>query len=147
MNSEKITVIQFMIFLFIYLFFKKQLDIIIDFKYPTYEKFKYANLFWKILVNLRRFLSTLVFLIILGFLYFYKLDSYIFYFLIVIIISFIMYLAFDERLIYLFIQKNNTNDKIVKFMDIYGTTIRDIILLLYSMYVIFKIFRFLIPLR
>ena len=67
MNSEKITVIQFMIFLFIYLFFKKQLDIIIDFKYPTYEKFKYANLFWKILVNLRRFLSTLVFLIILGY--------------------------------------------------------------------------------
>lgn len=144
MNSEDTKVIEFMICLFIYVFFKKELDVIIDIKYPTYDKLKDANFFWKFLVNLRRFLSFSVILTILVFLNFYKVDSYIFIFCLLMIISFIMYLAFDERLIYLFIQKNSTNDEIVNFMDIYGTTIRDIIFLLYSIYVVFKIFN---PLR
>jgi len=140
MNSEDSKVIEFMIYLFIYLFFKKELDVTIDIKYPTYDKLKDANFFWKFLVNLRRFLSILINLSILVFLYFYKVNSYIFNFCLLMMISFIMYLAFDERLIYLFIQKNSTNDEIVNIMDIYGTTIRDIIFLLYSIYVVFKIF-------
>jgi len=139
MNSEDSKVIEFMIYLFIYVFLKKELDFIIDIKYPTYEKLKDANFFWKFLVNLRRFLSILINLTILVFLYFYKVNSYIFNFCLLMMISFIMYLAFDERLIYLFIQKNSTNDEIVNIMDIYGTTIRDIIFLLYSMYVVIKI--------
>lgn len=144
MNSEDTKVIEFMICLFIYVFFKKELDVIIDIKYPTYDKLKDANFFWKSLVNLRRFLSFSVILTILVFLNFHKVDSYIFNFCLIMIISFIMYLAFDERLIYLFIQKNSTNDEIVNIMDIYGTTIRDVIFLLYSIYVVLKIFN---PLR
>jgi hypothetical protein len=140
MNSEDSKVIEFMIYLFIYVFFKKELDVTIDIKYPTYDKLKDANFFWKFLVNLRRFLSILINLTILVFLYFYKVNSYIFNFCLLMMISFIMYLAFDERLIYLFIPKNSTNDEIVNIMDIYGTTIRDIIFLLYSIYVVFKIF-------
>jgi hypothetical protein len=140
MKLEEIKVLQFMICLFIYLFFKKNLDVIIDVKYPTYKNLKYGTTFWKFLVNLRRILTIVLFLVIVSFLYFNKVNSYIFNFCLLMIISFIIYFAIDERLIYLLIPKNKKNEEIVNFMDIYTSTTIDIILLFYSIYIIFNIF-------
>jgi hypothetical protein len=71
---------------------------------------------------------------------FYKLNSVVNFFLIIILISTVEYFLVNKRYVYLFIKPSNFSDKIVKYLDLYFDKLRIFMLMSFSLYCLFKIF-------
>ena len=140
MNLEQTRLLQFLIFLSIFYFFKKELDVLIDVRFPTYESIQHANSFWKHLIFLRRIFTLILFLAVLFLLYFFKLNHHLIMICLFMLSYVVMYMLVNERLIYYFIDENKENDKIVSMFYSYGTVTIDTLLLAYSVYALFSIF-------
>ena len=139
MNLNHLNLLQFLIFLSFFYFFKKQLDIILDLNFPTYDSRKKMDTFWKFLLYLRTFwvilLCFIAFFLILN----YELSFNTFIIFLVMIIYVFLYFLFYIGLIYFFIDKNKKNDKIVNFMSNYVINTLDAIQFFYIIYIMYSI--------
>ena len=139
MNLKHLNLLQFLIFLSFFYFFKKQLDIILDLNFPTYDSRKKVDSFWKFLLYLRSFFVMLLFFIALFLILNYELTFNIFILSLIMIIYVFLYFLFYIGLIYFFIDKNKKNDKIVNFMSNYVINTLDTIQFFYIIYVMYSI--------
>ena len=140
MNLDQARLLQFLIFLSIFYFFKKELDVLIDVRFPTYESLQQANPFWKHLIILRRIFTFILFLAVLFLVSFFKLNFHLKIICSIMIMYVIVYMLINERFIYYFIDKNKENDEIVGTVYTYGGVTIDTLLLSYSVYALFTIF-------
>lgn len=138
MKKEKLYYI--LIIFIVYLVFKKSMDIIVDFKYPVY--YPPPTGIWNYLVKIRDILSVFSFLFCLYLLILLSGNSN--YYLHVIIISYLLYdisyFFIDKGYIWYLINKNDTTEKVVNFMDIYLNSFVNLLLGLYCFYAIVFIF-------
>ena len=123
-------------------FLKKELDLIIDINFPLYENKQDENnsYLWKFLIFLKRNLDIIEVISIIIFLCFFKLNIDIFIICIIILSSSLVNYLFQERYIFLFIDKNDKNMKFVRILDNYGVSTLNFILIFYAIYVILKFF-------
>ena len=142
MDSQKIRRLAILGVFFIFYFFKKEFDLIVDINFPLYENKQDENndYLWKFLIFLKRKLDIIEVISIIIFLYLFKVNIDIFIICIIILSSSLVNYLFQERYIFLFIDKNDKNVKFVRFIDDYGASTLNVILLLYSIYVILKFF-------
>jgi len=140
LNLQQTRLLEFLIFLSIFYFIKKELDVLIDVRFPTYESLQQANSFWKHLIILRRIFTFILFLAVLFLLSFFKLNFDLIVICLIMLVYVGMYMLINERFIYYFIDKNKENDKIVGSLYSYGSITIDILLLTYSSYALFRIF-------
>jgi len=129
-----------LIYFFIFICIKKTLDLIIEFKYPTYKNLNEDPLIWKILVRFRQLFSFITLIVCFVFLYTFKLNNYLVIIFILFIINNFVYFFIEERLIYNIIPKKFINHEIIKFIDVHFGFFSNLLLSLYSFYVIINIF-------
>jgi hypothetical protein len=137
---KKDTLYYILIIFIIYLALKKSLDILIDFKYPTYHQ--QPTGIWKYLVTLRDYFSifTLICCVILLIIISTTSNTYLIVILISYLTSAVLYLFIDKGFIWNLISKNPTSEKIIDFMDIYLDSLVNLLLGLFCFYAILYIF-------
>ena len=140
MNLEHTRLLQIMIFLTFFYFFKKGLDVLIDIKFSTHKRIMKAKPFWKFLINLRRIFTFFLFLAVLFLLFFFKLNSHLITICLILLLYVVMYMLINERFIFYFIDETKENVKIVNKIYTYGAVTVDTLLFCYSIYAIFNIF-------
>jgi hypothetical protein len=130
-----------LIIFFIFIAIKKTYDIIIDYKYPTYEYIEKADPSQKYLFTIRNLFSLSSIVFILYIICFFKLNSFIFIILILFFIQNIMYFLIDKRYIYNFVDKENLNMNVIILIDKVFNGSLNLIVALYAFYVLINIFR------
>ena len=138
MNSD--TEYTFLIAFVIFLAIKNLVALIVQAKFPTYEKLEKASIFWKIVVKMRSVLNLLT-LLFSG----YLLYNYIFMPVITLIfwlffIRSIYYFVINERYIWLFINKTPETVRIVRDLNTYGDSATHSIVAIIAIYALAKIF-------
>jgi len=139
MNLKELKLLQFLIILSFFYFLKKQLDIILDLKFPTYDSRINASTFWKFFLYLRSFFVLSLFIISLFLLLNHHLTFNIFITFLIMIIYVFIYFLFYTGLIYFFIDKNKKNDEIVNFISNYVINTIDTVQFFYVIYIIYNI--------
>lgn len=142
MDLRKIRTLAVLALFSILYFLKKELDLIIDINFPLYEnkQDENNNYLWKFLIILKRNLDIIEVISIIILLCLFKINIDIFIICIIILSSSLVNFLFQERYIFLFIDKNDKNMKFVRFIDNYGASTLNVILLFYAIYVIIKFF-------
>ena len=134
------TVYNSLILFVIFILIKKLVSLAVEIKLPTYKDLNKTSTFWQNLVKLRTFLTVITFIWSCYFLLNYNLNFYIKIIFFIIAIHSILYFLVDERLIYLFLNKSEKIKKTVYILDTYGDSIENLVVAIFSFYVLIKIF-------
>jgi hypothetical protein len=129
-----------LIFFVVFLFFKKIIDLVVEAKFPTYNNVKNSSSFWQNLVKLESFLEIVSSIFVIYFLMFFNLNHFIKIIFILILLHSIKYFLIEDRYIFLFIDDNNNNQKIIDFIDIYMDGSNNVIISMFALYALVKIF-------
>jgi hypothetical protein len=129
-----------LIFFVVFLFFKKIIDLVVEAKFPTYNNVKNSSSFWQNLVKLESFLEIVSSIFVIYFLMFFNLNRFIKIIFILILLHSIKYFLIEDRYIFLFIDDNNNNQKIIDFIDIYMDGSNNVIISMFALYALVKIF-------
>jgi hypothetical protein len=129
-----------LIFFVVFLFFKKIIDLVVEAKFPTYNNIKNSSSFWQNLVKLESFLEIISSIFVIYFLMFFNLNYFIKIIFILILLHSIKYFLIEDRYIFLFIDDNNNNQKIIDFIDIYMDGSNNVIISMFALYALVKIF-------
>jgi hypothetical protein len=129
-----------LIFFVVFLFIKKIIDLIIEAKFPTYKDVKKSSSFWQNLVKLDSFLQIVSAIFVIYFLMFFNLNYFIKIIFIIILLQSINYFLVEYRYIFLFIDDNNNNQKIIDLVDIYTDGSSNLIISVFALFALVKIF-------
>jgi hypothetical protein len=130
-----------LIYFFIFIVIKKSYDIIIDYKFPTYEYIEQADKSLNFLFVIRDIFAFISIVFIFYILFSFKINIFILLILLFLIIQNIIYFIVDKRYIYYFIDKKNINIDSLIFIDGTINNLSNIIVILFSSYILVKIFR------
>lgn len=119
---------------------QKVLSFIVERKFPTYRELHLASPFWRDLVKVRGAFQIISLLFTSYFLYNFKFMGAVKAIFIIIWIHSILYFLMDRRLIYLFTNKTDENEKIVHLFDVYGDMGSNILIALAGIYASYVIF-------
>lgn len=137
---EQETKYYMLIFFVVFLLIKKIIDLVVEAKFPTYKNVKKASPFWQNLVKIDTFLEIVSDIFVVYFLLFFNLNYYIkIIFMIMLIDSFSLFLI-EYRYIYLFIDKNETNEKMVHLIDVYFDGSTNLLVSAFALFALVKIF-------
>ena len=129
-----------LIIYFIFVLFQKPFNIFMGYKFPTYEDIEQATPFWKNLYKLR-VLTMFISITIIAYIFTnFKVNHYTVVILCLFLANNINFLLFSNHYIYYIIQKNDENNKFVRFMSSKTNVYLNCITILYVFYAIFKIF-------
>ena len=136
MSSEKELLIY--IYYMVYVFFKRGYDLYISVMYPTETNVQSG--FGFDLIEFRKILNTISIIWISYMILFFKLNRLMKGFLYLILANILYYFLFEEDYIYYLIDKNNTNPKVMQYLDQQGAIIVNTVFLVIYFYVIYRIF-------
>ena len=137
---EEETKYYMLIFFVIFIFIKKIVDLVVEAKFPTYNDVKKSSSFWQNLVNLDSFLQIVSAIFVIYFLMFFNLNYFIKIIFIIILLQSIKYFLVEDRYIFLFIDNNNNNQKIIDLVDIYTDGSSNLIISVFALFALVKIF-------
>ena len=137
---EEETKYYMLIFFVIFIFIKKIVDLVVEAKFPTYNDVKKSSSFWQNLVNLDSFLQIVSAIFVIYFLMFFNLNYFIKIIFIIILLQSIKYFLVEDRYIFLFIDNNNNNQKIIDLVDIYTDGASNLIISVFALFALVKIF-------
>jgi hypothetical protein len=137
---EEETKYYMLIFFVVFNFIKKIVDLVVEAKFPTYKDVKKSSSFWQNLVNFDSFLQIISAIFVIYFLMFFNLNYFIKIIFILILLHSIKYFLIEDRYIFLFIDDNNNNQKIIDFIDIYMDGSNNVIISMFALYALVKIF-------
>jgi hypothetical protein len=129
-----------LIFFVVFIFIKKIVDLVVEAKFPTYNDVKKSSSFWQNLVNFDSFLQIISAIFVIYFLMFFNLNYFIKIIFIIILLQSIKYFLVEDRYIFLFIDNNNNNQKIIDLVDIYTDGLSNLIISVFALYALVKIF-------
>jgi len=131
---------QMIIYLIVFLFIKSIIDLMYEIKNPDSSKIDKNDIVATNLEKAENISSFIAIIFVFVLFSFYKLNSVVNFFLIIILISTLEYFLVNKRYVYLFIKPSNFSDKIVKYLDLYFDKLRIFMLMSFSLYCLFKIF-------
>jgi hypothetical protein len=137
---EEETKYYMLIFFVVFIFIKKIVDLVVEAKFPTYNDVKKSSSFWQNLVKLDSFLQIVSAIFVIYFLMFFNLNYFIKIIFIIILLQSIKYFLVEDRYIFLFIDNNNNNQKIIDLVDIYTDGASNLIISVFALYALVKIF-------
>ena len=137
---EEETKYYMLIFFVVFIFIKKIVDLVVEAKFPTYNDVKKSSSFWQNLVKLDSFLQIVSAIFVIYFLMFFNLNYFIKIIFIIILLQSIKYFLVEDRYIFLFIDNNNNNQKIIDLVDIYTDGASNLIISMFALYALVKIF-------
>ena len=137
---EEETKYYMLIFFVVFTFIKKIVDLVVEAKFPTYNDVKKSSSFWQNLVKLDSFLQIVSAIFVIYFLMFFNLNYFIKIIFIIILLQSIKYFLVEDRYIFLFIDNNNNNQKIIDLVDIYTDGASNLIISVFALYALVKIF-------
>jgi hypothetical protein len=137
---EEETKYYMLIFFVVFIFIKKIVDLVVEAKFPTYNDVKKSSSFWQNLVKLDSFLQIVSAIFVIYFLMFFNLNYFIKIIFIIILLQSIKYFLVEDRYIFLFIDNNNNNKKIIDLVDIYTDGASNLIISVFALYALVKIF-------
>jgi len=137
---EEETKYYMLIFFVVFLFIKKIIDLVVEAKFPTYKNVKNSSSFWQNLVKLESVLEIVSSIFVIYFLMFFNLNYFIKIIFILILLHSIKYFLIEDRYIFLFIDDNNNNQKIIDFIDIYMDGSNNVIISVFALFALVKIF-------
>jgi hypothetical protein len=137
---EEETKYYMLIFFVVFIFIKKIVDLVVEAKFPTYNDVKKSSSFWQNLVNFDSFLQIISAIFVIYFLMFFNLNYFIKIIFIIILLQSIKYFLVEDRYIFLFIDNNNNNQKIIDLVDIYTDGLSNLIISVFALYALVKIF-------
>jgi len=129
-----------LVYLILFILVKKFLDIIIQIKYPTFDNVRFDKqpILWRYLLYLSNISYVFVFIFVLFFLFNYKLNGLILFFLYLLLFKVSYYFLIDYKYIYLFISKDKYSNIIDK-LDTVGDDILDSIVFLCYIYILYRL--------
>jgi hypothetical protein len=137
---EEETKYYMLIFFVVFLFFKKIIDLVVEAKFPTFEGVKNSSSFWQNLVKLESVLEIVSSIFVIYFLMFFNLNHFIKIIFIIILLHSIKYFLIEERYVFLFVDDSNNNKKIIDFIDIYLDGASNVIISMFALFALVKIF-------
>ena len=137
---EEETKYYMLIFFVVFIFIKKIVDLVVEAKFPTYNDVKKSSSFWQNLVKLDSFLQIVSAIFVIYFLMFFNLNYFIKIIFIIMLLQSIKYFLVEDRYIFLFIDNNNNNQKIIDLVDIYTDGASNLIISVFALYALVKIF-------
>jgi hypothetical protein len=137
---EEETKYYMLIFFIVFLFFKKIIDLVVEAKFPTFEGVKNSSSFWQNLVKLESVLEIVSSIFVIYFLMFFNLNHFIKIIFIIILLHSIKYFLIEERYVFLFVDDSNNNKKIIDFIDIYLDGASNVIISMFALFALVKIF-------
>jgi hypothetical protein len=137
---EEETKYYMLIFFIVFLFFKKIIDLVVEAKFPTFEGVKNSSSFWQNLVKLENVLEIVSSIFVIYFLMFFNLNHFIKIIFIIILLHSIKYFLIEERYVFLFVDDSNNNKKIIDFIDIYLDGASNVIISMFALFALVKIF-------
>jgi hypothetical protein len=140
MEENKKQIYSFLIIFFVFLFIKKLIDFTVEVKLPTYNNLSNVSYFWKLLVGIRDINSFIVLVVITYMLSKFKFNFFMYVVLSLLLLNNIIYFLIDRRLIYKIVNKSELDNNYVNLIDIYADKFDNLLIALFSIYVMIKLF-------
>ena len=130
-----------LIYFFIFIAIKKVYDIVMEYNYPTYEDEQLAPKSVHFLFTLRNILAIMSMVFITLIVFSYKLNTYISVLLFLLFIHNIVHFLFEERYIFMFVDKKNIDMNTITLIDGTFNNVSNLIVVFYAFYILLKIFK------